>query len=90
MFQLNNNIDSDFIRTKPERLTDSELKMTGNDTGLLVVTGSISSQLEDFGCKILKNRRKINRGTSSDTVAKKKRVSCDYLYQKGGVVKTNR
>lgn len=83
MFQLNNNIDSDFIRTKPERLTDSELKMTGNDTGLLVVTGSISSQLEDFGCKILKNRRKINRGTSSDTVAKKK-GSVAIIYTKRG------
>lgn len=60
---------------KLERLTDSELKMTGNDTGLLVVTGSISSQLEDFGCKVLKNRREIDRGSSSDTEAKKGSVS---------------
>lgn len=30
-------------------VADSELKVTGNDTCLLVVTGSIASQLENFG-----------------------------------------
>nr|GFD54191.1 hypothetical protein [Tanacetum cinerariifolium] len=30
---------------------DGELEMTGDDTGLLVVAGSVASQLEDFGRK---------------------------------------
>lgn len=46
--------------------------MTGNDTGLLVVTSGVSGQLEDFGCEILKNSCEINRGSSSNTVKKKK------------------
>lgn len=44
--------------------------MTGNDTGLLVVTSGVPGQLEDFGCEILKNGCEINRGSSSDTKRK--------------------
>jgi hypothetical protein len=29
---------------------DGKLEMTGNDTGLLVVTSSVSSKLKDFSC----------------------------------------
>lgn len=29
-------------------VADSELEMTGDDTGLLVVTSSVTSQLKDF------------------------------------------
>lgn len=31
-------------------VANGELKMTGNDTGLLVVTSSVASQFEDLGC----------------------------------------
>ena len=34
---------------------DGELEMTGDDTGLLVVTGGVASQLEDFGSQVLKD-----------------------------------
>lgn len=34
-------------------VADGELKMTGNNASLLVVTGSVASQLEDFCCEIL-------------------------------------
>lgn len=31
-------------------VTDGELKMAGNDTGLLVVTCSVTSQLKNLSC----------------------------------------
>jgi hypothetical protein len=36
-------------------IADGELKMSGDDTGLLVVTGSVSGQLEDFSREILEH-----------------------------------
>ena len=44
-------------------VTDGELQMTWNDTGLLVITGSVTSQLEDLGSQVLKNGGKVDRGT---------------------------
>lgn len=49
-------------------VSDGELKMTGNDTGLLVVTSSIASQLEDFGREVLQYGGKIDGSTSTDTL----------------------
>lgn len=34
-------------------VADGELKMTGNNASLLVVTGSVASQLKDFCCEVL-------------------------------------
>lgn len=34
-------------------VADGELKVTGNNASLLVVTGSVASQLEDFCCEVL-------------------------------------
>jgi hypothetical protein len=34
-------------------VSDGELKMTRDDTGLLVVTSGVTSQLEDFGSEVL-------------------------------------
>jgi hypothetical protein len=34
-------------------VSDGELQMAGDDTGLLVVTGGIAGQLENFGGQIL-------------------------------------
>ena len=42
--------------------------MTRDNTRLLVVAGSVSSQLEDLGRQILKNGSKIHGRTGSDTL----------------------
>lgn len=44
-------------------IADGELEMTWDDTGLLVVTGGIASQLENFGSKVLKDGSQVDRGT---------------------------
>ena len=44
-------------------VTDGELQVTRNDTCLLVVTSSVTSQLQDFGSKILKNSSQVDRST---------------------------
>ena len=49
-------------------IADGELEMTGNDTRLLVVTGSVASQLENFGSQVLENCRKIDRRASTNTL----------------------
>jgi len=46
-----------------------ELKMTGNNTRLLVITSGIASQLENFGGKILQHSSKVNRSASTDTLS---------------------
>jgi hypothetical protein len=49
-------------------ISDGELKMTGNDAGLLVVTGSIASQLEDLGSEILEDGSEVDWSSSTDTL----------------------
>lgn len=44
-------------------VADGELQVTGDDTGLLVVTGSVTRQLENLSSKVLENGSKVNRGT---------------------------
>lgn len=44
-------------------VTDGELEMTGNDTGFLVVTGGVTSQLENFGRKIFEDSSEVDGGT---------------------------
>jgi hypothetical protein len=41
-------------------ISDGKLEMTWDDTGLLVVTGSIASQLEDFSRKILEDSCEVD------------------------------
>jgi len=43
--------------------------VTWNDTGLLVITGGVSSQLEDFSSEVLKNSSEVDWSTSSDTLS---------------------
>ena len=43
--------------------------MTWDDTGLLVVTGGVTCQLEDFGGKVLENGSEVDWCTSSDTLS---------------------
>jgi hypothetical protein len=42
--------------------------VTGDDTGLLVVTGGVSSQLEDLSSEVLEDGGQVDGGTSSDTL----------------------
>ena len=49
-------------------VADGELKVTGNDTGLLVITSGVASQLEDFGSEVLENGSEVDRSTSTDTL----------------------
>ena len=58
----------------PEKLVqllvvaDGELKVTGNDTGLLVVASGVASQLEDFGSKILQNGSEVDGSAGTNTL----------------------
>jgi hypothetical protein len=58
----------------PEKLVqllvvaDGELEMAGDDTGLLVVAGSITGQLEDLSREVLKNGGEIDGSTGTDTL----------------------
>jgi hypothetical protein len=44
-------------------VSDGKLEMTWDDTGLLVVTSSVTGQLEDFGSEVLKDGSEVDRGT---------------------------
>ena len=48
-------------------ITDGKLKVTGDDPGLLVVTGSVASQLEDLSSQVLHDGSHVDWGTSTDT-----------------------
>jgi hypothetical protein len=43
--------------------------VAGDDPGLLVVTGSIASQLEDLSSQVLHDGGQVDRGTSANTVS---------------------
>ena len=47
-------------------IPDGQLKVTGDDPGLLVVPGSVPSQLDDLGSKVLHNSSEVDGGTSSN------------------------
>jgi hypothetical protein len=44
-------------------VADGELEMARDDTGLLVVTGSIASQLENFGREVFEDGSKVDGST---------------------------
>ena len=50
-------------------ISDCELEMAGIDSCLLVVSGSITSQLQDFCCKVLHHCRQVDRGPSTHAFA---------------------
>lgn len=50
-------------------VSDGKLKVTGDDTGLLVVSGSVTSQLEDFGSEVLENSGEVDGSTGTDTLS---------------------
>jgi hypothetical protein len=50
-------------------VADGELEVTGNDTGLLVVTGGVTSQLEDFSGEVLEDGCEVDRSTGTNTLS---------------------
>lgn len=44
-------------------VANGQLKMAGNDTRLLVVTGSVASQFEDFSGEVFQNSGEIDGST---------------------------
>ncbi|KAL2072304.1 hypothetical protein VTL71DRAFT_11647 [Oculimacula yallundae] len=44
-------------------VADGELEMARDDTGLLVITGGVTSQLEDFGGQVFEDSSEVNWGT---------------------------
>ncbi len=49
-------------------VSNGELKMTGDDSSLLVVTSGISSEFEDFSGEVLKDGSEIDWSTGTDTL----------------------
>lgn len=49
-------------------VSDGKLQMSGDDTGLLVVTSGVAGQLENFGCEVLQNGSQIDGGTSTHSL----------------------
>lgn len=49
-------------------ISDGELKMTGNDTGLLVVASSVTGKLENLGGEILEDGSEIDGSTSTNSL----------------------
>ena len=50
-------------------VTHRQLEMAGNDAGLLVVAGGVSSQLQDLSRQILKHGSQVDWSTSTDTMS---------------------
>ncbi len=49
-------------------VADGELEVTGNDTGLFVVTGGVTSQFENFSSEILEDSSQVDGSTGTDTL----------------------
>ena len=49
-------------------VADGELKVTGNDTGLLVVASGVASKLEDLSRQVLENGSEVDRSAGTDTL----------------------
>ena len=47
---------------------DGQLQVSGNDTRLLVVTGGVTSQLENLGREVLQDGGEVDGGTGTDTL----------------------
>jgi len=50
-------------------VSDGELQVSWDDTGLAVVTGGVTGQLEDFGSEVLEDGSEVDWGTSTDTLS---------------------
>ena len=50
-------------------VADGQLKVTGDDPGLLVVTGSVACKLKNFGGQVLEDGGQVHGGTSTNTLS---------------------
>jgi hypothetical protein len=50
-------------------VADGELKVTGDDTGLLVVTGGVTSQLENLSGEVLEDSGEVDGSTGTNTLS---------------------
>ena len=50
-------------------ITDGELKMTGDDPGLLVITGSVASEFKNFSGQIFHDSCQVDWSTSTYTLS---------------------
>ena len=50
-------------------VADGELKVTWDDTGLLVVTSGVTGQLEDLSSQVLEDGGEVDWGTSTNTLS---------------------
>ena len=50
-------------------VADGELQVSGDDSGLLVVAGGVSGQLQDLGGQVLQHRRQVDRSSGPDTLS---------------------
>ena len=48
---------------------DGELEMAGDDTRLLVVAGSVASQLENLSSEVLEDGSEVDGSTGTDTLS---------------------
>ena len=48
-------------------VADGELNVSGDDSGLLVVSGGVTGKLKDLSSEVLKDGSKVHWGTGSDT-----------------------
>lgn len=62
--------DSDVTQQLVQLLVvaDGELQVAGDDTGLLVVTGCVASQLKNLGSEVLENSGQVDGGTGTNTL----------------------
>jgi len=47
-------------------VSDGQLDVSGNNSGLLVVARGVTSQLEDFSRQVFEDGAQVDRGSSSD------------------------
>ncbi|KAG7224895.1 hypothetical protein INR49_014811 [Caranx melampygus] len=50
-------------------VADGQLQVTGDDTGLLVVAGSVAGQLEDLSSQVLEHSGQVDGSTSTNTLS---------------------
>jgi hypothetical protein len=50
-------------------VADGKLQVTGDDTGLLVVTSGVTSQLENFGSEVLEDSSEVDGSTGTNTLS---------------------
>jgi len=49
-------------------VADSKLNVTGDNTGLLVVAGSVTGELEDLSAEVLEDSAQVDGGTTTEAV----------------------